>query len=87
MPMNKKGHTTSGCCNYCSRAHGQWDNFCEDIDDVSALAMCAVTLQDIQTPNEDQNASSLGDEWLNSSLTSLPPNFLLLNKTVQEEAD
>ena len=76
-----------GGCSYCTRAHGQWDRFCEDVDDVLPLAIRAVTLQNVQAPSEDQNASSSGDESVNSSLTSLPPDFPLLDETVQEEAN
>ena len=76
-----------GGCSYCSRAHGQWDRFCEDVDDVLPLAIRAVTLQNAQALSKDQNSSSSGDESVNSSLTSLPPDWPLLDETVQEEAN
>ena len=33
-----------GGCNFCTRAHNQWERFCEDVDDVLPLAVRMVSL-------------------------------------------
>ena len=73
-----------GGCDYCTRAHNQWERFCEDVDDVVPLAIKSVSISEpVEKTKVSDEEGSLSEDFS----ISAPPGSLTLDTSTVDEVN
>jgi hypothetical protein len=80
------GTLPCGGCHYCTRAHGQWRRFTEDVDDVVPLAVRCAIVRNHQVLEAAQ-AGSQGDPKHGTPLEQKGPEPITVTDKTENETD